>query len=146
MSRVLISRWRAGAAVVALGAVLAAALIVPVPAVADPDRATVRQTVRERLPGWRIERLVSSWEGAYTVVASCEAQRIGFQLIPGHGLGPDDAWLHPSDAYARERLEAVSDHYRSLIWYGERRYHRSLSCLQELARLGVTPSVRVIVH
>lgn len=140
------SRWRAGAAVAALGAVLAAALLVPVPAVADPDRATMRQTVRERLPGWRIERLVPSWEGAYTVVASCEAQRIGFQLIPGHGLGPDDAWLHPSDGYTRERLKAVSDHYRLLVWYGERRYPRSLSCLQELARLGLAPSVHDILH
>ncbi len=96
-------------------------------------------SVERRLPGWHIERARSSWEGAWSVVATCGTLHLGFQLVPGHGLAPGDAWLHPEDRYARERLGSISDSWRALIWFaepiGDRT--RTLSCRQEMARLRV---------
>lgn len=134
-------RWRPAMAGILLAGVLAGALLVPVPTTPDAAQATVRSEVRERLPGWRIDRVTPSWENAYTVVASCEGLQIGFQFVPGHGLPADDAWIQPNDAYARDRLWEVSDSRRFLVWYGERRRPQRLSCHQELARLGEAPLV-----
>ncbi len=86
-----------------------------------------------RLPGWTIQRLERSWEGAYTVVTLCAGRQIGFQLVPGHGLPADDAWIQPNDAYSRERLVGISDHWRYLVWYDDPALVSSLSCEEELA-------------
>jgi hypothetical protein len=141
MRSFLHARWRPLAAVLALGGALAGALLIPVPTTPDPAQAAVRGEVRDRLPGWRIDRVSPSWEGAYTVVATCEGLQLGFQFVPGHGLPADDAWIQPNDAYARDRLWEVSDSRRVLVWYGERRRPQRLSCYQELARLGEEPLV-----
>ena len=141
MHRLLRSHWRAAAGVLALAAVLPGALLVPIPTVADSGRIEVRRDVRDRLPGWRIQRIDPSWEGAYTVVATCAGLEIGFQLVRGHGLPPDDAWIQPNDAYARERLGEVSDNRRFLVWYDDEIRHDYLSCQEELARLGEPPVV-----
>jgi hypothetical protein len=68
------------------------------------------------------------------VVAACGPQQLGFQIVPGHGLAPGDAWLHPEDEYARNRLATISDDYRTLVWLRDPVRVRSLSCRQELAR------------
>jgi hypothetical protein len=107
---------------------------VPMPVTRNTARADVVAKVEDRLPGWSIVRTRSSWEGAWSVVAACGTQRLGFQLVPGHGLSPGDAWLHPEDAYARERLATISDDYHYLVWFGDPIRMRSLSCQQELAR------------
>jgi hypothetical protein len=121
---------------IALLGALAVALTAPMPAVPDDGLTTVRAEVADRLPGWRVDRLEPSWEGAYTVVTSCAGLELDFQLVPGHGLPAEDAWVQPSDAYARSRLRAVSDHWRYLVWYRDPVQPRSLSCSEELARLG----------
>ena len=139
MHRTRQTHWRAAGGTMALAGVLAGALLVPIPVTPDDGRTAVGLEIRDRLPGWRVERIDPSWEGAYTVVASCGRHELGFQLVRGHGLPVDDAWIHPSDAYARERLAQVSDHSRSLVWYAERRRPRQLSCQEELARLGESP-------
>jgi hypothetical protein len=136
MRRFLLSHWRSAAGTLTLAGVLAGALIVPVPALPDDDRAAVRREVRDRLPGWRVERVDPSWEGAYTVVATCAGIELGFQFVRGHGLPADDARIQPNDAYARERLVALSDSVRFLVWRGERLRPRHLSCHDELARAG----------
>ncbi len=141
MHRTLKSHWRAAAGVLALAAVLPGALLVPIPALPDDGRVEVRRDVRSRLPGWRIQRIDPSWEGAYTVVATCAGLEIGFQLVRGHGLAPDDAWIQPNDAYARERLAELSDNRRFLVWYGDGPRHDHLSCREELAKLGEPPVV-----
>jgi hypothetical protein len=121
-------------ALVALAAIFGAALLAPMPATHNVARAEVVATVGQRLPGWSIVRTRSSWEGAWSVVAACGRQQLGFQLVPGHGLAPGDAWLHPEDEYARNRLATISDDYRSLVWLRDPVRVRSLSCSQELAR------------
>jgi len=121
-------------AVGVLGAIFGIALLAPMPSGHNVARAEVVAAVGARLPGWSIVRTRSSWEGAWSVVASCGTQQLGFQLVPGHGLGPGDAWLHPEDEYARNRLATISDDYRSLVWLAEPIHVRSLSCRQELAR------------
>lgn len=141
MPRPLRTHARAAAGVLTLAGVLAGALLVPVPVLPDDSRAAVRDEVRHRLPGWRIERIDPSWEGAYAVVTTCAGLEIGFQLVRGHGLAPDDAWIQPNDAYARERLSALSDSRRYLVWYGERVRPDRLSCQEELARMGEPPAV-----
>ena len=72
------------------------------------------------------------------MVATCGTLHLGFQLVPGHGLAPGDAWLHPEDRYARERLGSISDSWRALIWFAQPIGLRTktLSCRQEMARLG----------
>lgn len=128
------NRLRFGAGLSLLAGVLAASLWMPIPSTPDAARASVASQVRERLPGWRIERVEASWEGAHTVVTTCAERRLGFQFVPGHGLPPEDAWLRPSDAYARDLLADVSDHWRHLIWYSEPALHNRHSCSEELAR------------
>jgi len=133
MTRIRLPRWRAGVPLVALAGVLALSLTVPIPAVSDDGRDTVVHEVRTRLPGWTIQRVARSWEGGYTVVTRCAGREVGFQLIPGHGLPAEDAWVQPNDAYSRERLAAVSDHWRYLVWYDDPAVMSSLSCEEELA-------------
>jgi hypothetical protein len=135
-------RPRLGAALLLAAAALAAALWLPIPAAPDAGRAAVLAQVEHRLPGWRVDRLAPSWEGAYTVVATCAGRTLSFQYVPGHGLPRDDAWLQPSDEFARDRLRLVSDHLRYLIWYAGPRHRGSLSCTEELARHPVTDARR----
>lgn len=140
MHRTVRHNWRAAVGALALAAVLPSALLVPIPALPDEQRAEVRRDVRMRLPGWQIERLDPSWEGAYTVVATCAGLEIGFQLVRGHGLPAEDAWIQPNDAYARERLTDVSDNRRYLVWYDDRLRPERLSCSEEMARIGEPPA------
>ncbi|HEY7463346.1 MAG TPA: hypothetical protein VH987_02770 [Candidatus Limnocylindria bacterium] len=128
-------RLRTAAAVALLGAVFGVALLAPMPTVQNTVRAEVLASVEKRLPGWDIVRARSSWEGAWTVVAGCGIQRLGFQWVPNHGLQPGDAWLHPEDAYARSRLAEISDDYRFLVWLGDPVRQHTLSCRQEMARI-----------
>ena len=133
-------RWRLPTpiALALLALAFATALLAPLPVAPNEARAQVMASVEQRLPGWQIERAQSSWEGAWSVVATCGTLQLGFQLVPGHGLRPGDAWLHPEDRYSRERLGSISDSWRSLVWLstpiGLRA--KSLSCRQEMARLG----------
>ena len=133
-------RWRlpAPAAIALLAVAFATALLVPLPTAPNEARAEVMANVEQRLPGWHVERARSSWEGAWSVVATCGTLHLGFQLVPGHGLAPGDAWLHPEDRYARERLGTISDSWRALIWFAEPIGERTktLSCRQEMARIG----------
>jgi hypothetical protein len=133
-------RWRLPipAAIALLAVVFATALLAPLPVAPNEARAEVVATVERRLPGWHIERTQSSWEGAWSVVATCGTLQLGFQLVPGHGLAPGAAWLHPEDRYARERLGSISDSWRALIWFPQPIGLRTktLSCRQEMARLG----------
>jgi hypothetical protein len=136
-------RWRlpTPAAIALLGLVFAVALLAPLPVAPNQARAEVMANVERRLPGWHIERARSSWEGAWSVVATCGTLHLGFQLVPGHGLAPGDAWLHPEDRYARERLGSISDSWRTLIWFAEPigDHTKTLSCRQEMARIGGGP-------
>jgi len=130
---------RAAAAICAMAATFLVAFLAPVPALPDARRAEVRAEVSERLPGWTIQKLDRSWEGAYTIVTRCAGKEVSFQLVPGHGLAPEDAWLHPTNDFARNRLRTLSDHRRYLVWYAEPRRPDSLSCDEELARTGEPP-------
>src|SRR5687767_13243205 len=94
---------RTGASFVALAGILALSLTVPIPSTPDEGEAAVARIVRKRLPGWTVERINRSWEGAFSVVTMCAGREMGFQYVPGHGLPPDNAWLQPNDPYARER-------------------------------------------
>jgi hypothetical protein len=127
-------RLRTGAPVMLLGLVLAGALAVPIPGAPDPGRSAIERQLAARLPGWKVDRVAHSWEGAFTVVASCVGHEIGFQYVPDHGLGLGDAWLQPSDPYSRDRLSELSDHYRYLIWFNDPALKHTLSCREELAR------------
>jgi hypothetical protein len=129
-------RVSAPAAIALLLAVFGVALLAPIPSIPNSTRAEVLASVENRLPGWSIVRTQSSWEGAWTVVAACGTLQLGFQWVPGHGLSPGDAWLHPEDHYARKRLAVVSDDSRFLVWFREPLRPRALSCQQELARTG----------
>jgi hypothetical protein len=131
-------RPRLGAALTLAAASLAAALWLPIPAAPDAARETVLAHVERRLPGWYVDRLDPSWEGGYTVVTSCAGRTLSFQYVPGHGLPREDAWLQPSDEFARERLRLASDHRRYLIWFADPERRGSLSCAEELARHPVT--------
>jgi hypothetical protein len=127
------------AALLALGGVFVAALFAPIPAGPNTARAEVLSRLETRLPGWDIVRTDSSWEGAWSVVAACGGNRLGFQLVPGHGLAPGDAWLRPEDTYSRRRLRAVSDHATYMVWFDGYR-GPSLPCRAELARPDSNPS------
>jgi hypothetical protein len=127
-------RPRLGAALLLAAASLGAALWLPIPAAPDAARETVLAQVERRLPGWEVDRLDASWEGAYTVVTTCAGRTLSFQYVPGHGLPREDAWLQPSDEFARDRLRLVSDHRRYLIWFAGPLHRGSLSCAEELAR------------
>ncbi len=128
------SRLRIPAGALALVALTAAALWVPIPRVGDPGVARVVSAVHARLPGWSVLSATATWEGSYAVVASCGARQIGFQFVPGHGLPPQDAWIQPNDQYARSRLQEVSDYSNVLVWRAQPMTDRTLSCRQELAR------------
>lgn len=127
-------RPRAGAAMLFAAAALAASLWLPIPAAPDAGRSAVLGQIERRLPGWDVSRVRPSWEGGYTVVASCAGRMLSFQYVPGHGLPRHDAWLQPSDEFARDRLRLVSDHRRYLIWYARPDDPDTLSCSEELAR------------
>jgi hypothetical protein len=127
-------RLRRTAAVLALGPVLAIALWAPVPHFGNQGTARIVAAVQERLPGWSVLHAVDTWEGGYAVVASCGSSQLGFQMIPGHGLPLDDAWLQPNDTFTRTHLEELSDYPLYLIWRSEPMAGRTLSCRQELAR------------
>lgn len=139
MPRIHTQRWRGPAAFAALAAAFVTALFMPIPSLPDVGRAAVEKEVNSRLPGWTIQRLDPSWEGAYTVVTACAGKEVSFQFVPGHGLPAEDAWLHPSNDYTRSRLSAISDHYRYLLWRDEPRQLERLSCVEELARSGDLP-------
>ncbi|HEX2141638.1 MAG TPA: hypothetical protein VHK28_05100 [Candidatus Limnocylindria bacterium] len=118
-----------------LAAVFVGALLAPIPTIPSAsDARQVAERVEQRLPGWQVDRTLSSWEGAWTVVASCGNRQVGFQFVPGHGLRPGDAWLHPQDEFTRTRLRFVSDDDVYLIWYRDEQRPRSLACNSELAR------------
>jgi hypothetical protein len=123
--------FRTGASFVALAGVLALSLTVPIPSLPDQGEASVVRVVRERLPGWSVEHIDRSWENAFVVVTACADREMGFQVRPG--LAPGSAWLNPSDAFTRERLASVSDHWRELVWYGDPAIAATLSCEEELA-------------
>jgi hypothetical protein len=127
--------WRPAppVALLLLGLVFASALLAPIPAGPNAARAEVVDRVESKLPGWSIVRTDSSWEGAWSVVAACGDDRLGFQVVPGHGLAPGDAWIQPEDGYSRARLRSVSDHTTYLVWFQGHR-GRSLPCRSELAR------------
>lgn len=139
MPRILDGRRRVVAVPALLIAAFLATLAVPIPALPDVGRGSVRAEIAQRLPGWEVQRVDPSWEGAYTVVTTCAGKRVSFQFVPGHGLPSRDAWLRPSNSYARQRLTLVSDHYRWLIWRDEPRDLDRLSCSEELARTGDEP-------
>jgi tRNA(Arg) A34 adenosine deaminase TadA len=105
-------RLRPLVAILLLVGVVTAALWMPIPTTGNAQLDQVVGEVRQRLPGWRIVQADASWEGAYTVVASCGSRELGFQLVPEHGLPVGDSWVQPNDLYARTRLEHVSDHDR----------------------------------
>jgi hypothetical protein len=121
------------AAALALVAAFACALLAPIPTTTDAGLADVMGRLQTRLPGWEIERAKPSWEGAYSVVASCAGRQIGFQFVPGHGLPLDDAWLQPSNGYAREQLTRLSDHWRYLIWRDDPVLAITLPCSPQVA-------------
>jgi hypothetical protein len=120
--------------IASLAATFMLALTVPIPAVPDAGRAEVRAEVRDRLPGWSVQRLAPSWEGAYTVVTSCADREIAFQFVPGHGLPVDDAWIQPTNRYAHNRLAITSDHRRYLLWRSDELHYGSLACVEEVAQ------------
>ena len=124
---------RTGASFIALAGVLAVSLTIPIPSMPDEGEAAVASVVGKRLPGWTVERINRSWEGAFSVVTVCAGRQMGFQYVPGHGLPPDNAWLQPSDPYARERLATISDHWRYLVWYDDPAIVDTLSCQEEMA-------------
>jgi len=121
------------AALLLLAALFGVALLAPLPVMPDQARVAATQRVEERLPGWRIQRMLPSWEGAWTVVAICGDRHVGFQMVPGHGLGPGDAWLHPEDQYSHDRLARVSDDRTYLIWFRGETSAPSLSCRSDRA-------------
>jgi hypothetical protein len=117
-----------------LGAIFAVALWAPIPTGPNAARAQIVAQVGEHLPGWQITLARPSWEGGWAVVVRCGPRQVGFQLIPGHGLPPGDAWLHPDDSYSHARLATISDDRTYLVWYRDGERARSLSCRTELAR------------
>lgn len=125
---------QAGAVLAAATGTFLLALWLPIPTVPDAARGEMRQTVERRMPGWEVERIGPSWEGAYTVVTSCAGRTVDFQLVPGHGLPASGAWLRPGDADGIRLLSRASDHDRYLIWFTERAYGPRLSCMEELAQ------------
>jgi hypothetical protein len=135
---------RAGAGMLALAALAAVALWVPIPRLGDAGINRIVAETRQRLPGWSIVETTDTWEGGYAVVASCGTRVIGFQVVPGHGLPPDDAWLQPNDGYASGRLAQVTDYPAFLIWRARPVLPRTLSCEEELARPLTPPTTSAI--
>lgn len=127
------SRWRTGTSLLALAGVFALSLSIPIPSQPDSGRQAVLREVNQRLPGWTVERLERSWEGAYSVVTVCAGREMGFHFVPGHGLPVGSAWLQPNDSSTRDRLRGVSDHWRHLVWYADPAMMNSWSCHEEIA-------------
>jgi hypothetical protein len=124
------------AAAALLGAAMATflgALTVPIPAVPDATADQMIDTIEQRLPGWDVERIGPSWEGAYTVVTACADETVSFQLIPGHGLPEAVAWVRPGDERSHRRLVRVSDHDRYLVWFEEHPAPPQLACIDDVA-------------
>ena len=122
------------AALLAFPLMLGVAFWAPIPKVGDPGIDRVVAQVHARLPGWDVVRATDTWEGGYAVVATCGTHEMGFQVVPGHGLPPDDAWLQPNDWSARIWLEQVSDYPTFLIWRARPVVDRTLSCDQHIAQ------------
>ena len=133
MSLLRDSRWRSGTSLIALAAVFALSVSVPIPSLPDTGRQAVMREVNERLPGWTVERIERSWEGAFSVVTRCAGREMGFQFVPGHGLSGGSAWLQPNDSATRDRLRGVSDHWRYLVWYADPALMNTLSCHEAIA-------------
>jgi hypothetical protein len=130
-------QWKLGrgaTSLASLAVVFLVALTIPIPALPDAGRARVLAEVADRLPGWSVQRIDPSWEGAYSVVTSCAGRELSFQFVPGHGLPRDDAWIQPHNSFARARLGRTSDHTRYLLWRGDRLVPPSVSCFANLAR------------
>jgi hypothetical protein len=130
----VMTRLRRLAALFALPLLFVVALWAPIPKVGDPGIDHVVAQVHTRMPGWAVVRATDTWEGGYAVVASCGSQEMGFQVVPGHGLPPNDSWLQPNDQYARIWLEQVSDYPTFLIWRAHPQTDRTLSCDNQLAQ------------
>ena len=128
-------RLRRAAALLALPLLFVVALWAPIPKVGDPGIDRVVAQVHTRMPGWDVVRATDTWEGGYAVVASCGTEQMGFQVVPGHGLPPNDSWLQPNDEYARDSLEQVSDYPTFLIWRDTPQTDRTLSCDRQLAQV-----------
>jgi hypothetical protein len=136
MSRLMRRIGRTGVLLASLAGAFTIALTAPIPSLPDAGRASVRDEIGDRLPGWTVHRIDPSWEGAYTVVTTCAGREIAFQFVPGHGLPHDDAWLMPNNDYARRHLAVTSDHHRYLLWRSESADTQALSCAEEVARGG----------
>jgi len=128
------------AALLALPLLFVVAVWAPIPRVGDPGIDRVVAQVHARMPGWDVLRAMDTWEGGYAVVASCGVREVGFQVVPGHGLPPNDAWLQPNDWYASIWLEQVSDYPTFLIWRAEPQTDRTLSCDQQLTQAAAIPA------
>jgi hypothetical protein len=116
----------------------------PIPTAPDAAERQVLDTVRERMPGWEVERIGRSWEGGYTVVVTCAARRVDFQFVPGHGLPRTSAWVRPADEVGFETLRRVSDDHRYLVWHDEPRRTRAVACRPQFARPQVESEARVV--
>jgi hypothetical protein len=131
---IVMTRMRRLAAPLALPLLFVVALGAPIPKVGDPGIDRVVAQVHARMPGWAVVGATDTWEGGYAVAASCGTQEMGFQMVPGHGLPPNDSWLQPNDDYTRISLEQVSDYPTFLIWRAHPQTDRTLSCDRQLAR------------
>ena len=78
------------------------ALLAPLPVSPNQARAEVVANVERRLPGWHIERARSSWEGAWSVVATCGTLHLGFQVVPAM------AWLRATRGCTRRTATPAS--------------------------------------
>ena len=131
---IVTTRLRRFAALLALPLLFAVAVWAPIPKVGDPGIDRVVAQVHARMPGWAVVGATDTWEGGYAVAASCGAQEMGFQVVPGHGLPPNDSWLQPNDEYTRIWLKQVSDYPTFLIWRAQPQTDRTLSCDRQLAQ------------
>jgi hypothetical protein len=129
------TRLRRFAALAALPLLFVVALYAPIPKVGDPGIDHLVAQVHARMPGWEVVRATDTWEGGYAVVASCGLKQMGFQVVPGHGLPPNDSWLQPNDENTRIWLEQVSDYPTFLIWRATPQTDRTLSCDSQLAQV-----------
>lgn len=136
MSRLTRRLGRAGLMFASLAGAFVFALTAPLPSLPDAGRASVRAEVSDRLPGWTVHRVDPSWEGAYTVVTTCADREVAFQFVPGHGLPQEDAWLRPTNDYARRHLAITSDHHRYLLWRDNPTDESALSCSEQVANSG----------